>query len=92
MNRYSIVKPSSGMDTLAIISDIHGNLEALTAVLDKIESLGIERIVCLGDIVGYGPNPVECIHLLKDCEAIVTGDWDAAAISTDDPCWSHHRS
>lgn len=88
MNRDSIVKPSSGMNTLAIISDIHGNLEALTPVLDKIESLGIERIVCLGDIVGYGPNPVECIQLLKDCECIVTGDWDAAAISTDDPCWS----
>lgn len=72
----------------AIISDIHGNLEALTAVLDAIDSLGIKRIVCLGDIVGYGPNPVECIQLLKDCETIVTGDWDAAAISTDDPCWS----
>ncbi|MEO1617845.1 MAG: metallophosphoesterase family protein, partial [Planctomycetota bacterium] len=72
----------------AIISDVHGNLEALTAVLDAIESLGIERIVCLGDIVGYGPNPVECIQLLKYCECIVTGDWDAAAISTFDPCWS----
>jgi len=88
VNRDSIVKPSSGTDTRAIICDIHGNLEALTAVLDAIESLGIERIVCLGDIVGYGPNPVECIDLLKGYEAIVTGDWDAAAISTDDPCWS----
>tara|TARA_R110002049_G_scaffold288423_1_gene470934 strand:+ start:115997 stop:116746 length:750 start_codon:yes stop_codon:yes gene_type:complete len=72
----------------AIISDIHGNLEALKAVISKIDLLGISRIVCLGDIVGYGPNPVECIHLLKDCETIVTGDWDAAAVSTDDPCWS----
>ncbi|NND97614.1 MAG: metallophosphoesterase [Pirellulaceae bacterium] len=72
----------------AIISDIHGNVEALMAVLEKIESLGIDQIVCLGDIVGYGPNPVDCIHLLKDCETIVTGDWDAAAISAEDPCWS----
>lgn len=72
----------------AIISDIHGNLEALRAVISQIESLGIGRIVCLGDIVGYGPNPVECIHLLENCETIITGDWDAAAISTDDPCWS----
>jgi len=72
----------------AIISDTQGNLEALKAVLGKIASLGIDQIVCLGDIVGYGPNPVECIHLLKDCETIVTGDWDTAAVSTEDPCWS----
>ncbi|WP_283433072.1 metallophosphoesterase family protein [Neorhodopirellula lusitana] len=88
MSRDCIAHPSSGTDPLAIISDIHGNLEALTAVLSQIESLGIKRIVCLGDIVGYGPNPVQCIHLLADCETTVTGDWDAAAISTDDPCWS----
>ena len=41
----------------AIISDIHGNLEALTAVLQKIKELGITEVVCLGDIIGYGPNP-----------------------------------
>lgn len=84
MNRDS----ASLQPTKAIISDVHGNLEALKAVLEKIASLGIDQIVCLGDIVGYGPNPVECIHLLKDCETIVTGDWDAAALSTEDPCWS----
>ena len=88
MSRDLIVKPSSGTDAIAIISDIHGNLEALVAVLGQIESMGINRIMCLGDIVGYGPNPVECIQLLKDCETIVTGYWDAAAVSTDDPCWS----
>jgi hypothetical protein len=88
MRRDAIVNSDSGSDLLAIISDIHGNLEALRAVLDQIDKLGIRRVVCLGDIVGYGPNPVQCIHLLKDCDAIVTGDWDAAAISSDDPCWS----
>ena len=67
----------------AIISDIHGNLEALPAVLGKIESLGIDQIVCLGDIVGS--NPVECIHLMEDCATIVIRDWDAAMISAEDP-------
>ena len=45
----------------AIISDIHGNLEGLEAVLADIESQGISEIYCLGDIIGYGPNPRECI-------------------------------
>jgi Icc-related predicted phosphoesterase len=59
MSRNSIPNPSPGSDALAIISDIHGNLEALVSVLGYIESIGVQRIVCLGDIVGYGPNPVE---------------------------------
>lgn len=87
MNRKSIPNPSPGSDALAIISDIHGNLEALVSVLGYIESFSVKRIVCLGDIVGYGPNPVECIHLLRQCETLIIGDWDAAAISSDDPCW-----
>ncbi|MFM8723505.1 MAG: metallophosphoesterase family protein, partial [Planctomycetaceae bacterium] len=41
----------------ALISDIHGNLEALKAVLADIRSKGITEIFCLGDVVGYGPNP-----------------------------------
>src|ERR1043166_4148839 len=45
----------------AIISDVHGNLEALDAVLADIKSRGIDRTICLGDIIGYGPNPVECV-------------------------------
>jgi len=49
----------------AIIADIHSNLEALTAVLDDIEHRGgVDEIWCLGDIVGYGPDPCEC---LDDC-------------------------
>lgn len=47
----------------AIISDIHANLEALQAVLKDIESQGITEVVCLGDIIGYGPDPRECIKL-----------------------------
>ena len=45
----------------ALISDIHANLEALRVVLDDIRSQGIREIYCLGDIVGYGPNPCECL-------------------------------
>ena len=45
----------------AIISDIHSNLEALQAVLDDIASQNVQEIYCLGDVVGYGPNPRECV-------------------------------
>lgn len=64
---------------LAIISDIHGNLEALTAVLGEIEARGIERIICLGDVVGYGPNPRECMDLVMErCEFALMGNHDFA--------------
>ena len=49
----------------AIVSDIHGNLEAFTAVLAEIDRRGIQHIVCLGDVVGYGPNPMECLDLVR---------------------------
>ena len=45
----------------AILSDIHANLEALQAVLADVEQHRPERVLCLGDIVGYGPNPIECL-------------------------------
>ena len=48
----------------AVISDIHSNLEALNAVLADIEERGIKAIYCLGDVVGYGPNPRECLDLV----------------------------
>jgi diadenosine tetraphosphatase ApaH/serine/threonine PP2A family protein phosphatase len=61
----------------AIISDIHANLEALTAVLTHIDTQRIDRIICLGDIVGYGPNPVECVDLItKRCEWSLMGNHD----------------
>lgn len=48
-----------------IISDIHGNLEALNAVFEDIKNINVDRIICLGDIIGYGPNPNECLELIK---------------------------
>jgi predicted phosphodiesterase len=49
----------------AIISDIHANAAALRAVLADIDQRGINRIVCLGDTVGYGPDPLECVDLVR---------------------------
>lgn len=50
---------------IAIISDIHGNLEALSEVLVDIESTGIDDIVCLGDCIGYGPDPEAVINEIR---------------------------
>ena len=50
----------------AVISDIHGNAEALRTVLADIDGRGLDRIICLGDIVGYGPQPLECVDLVAE--------------------------
>ena len=65
----------------AFISDIHANLEALEAVLKDIETKKVDEIICLGDIVGYGANPNECVELVsKNCPVTLLGNHDAAAI------------
>jgi len=66
----------------AIIADIHANLAAFTAVLDDIEWRGgVEEVWCLGDMVGYGPDPHQCIELLRQYSHIcVAGNHDWAAI------------
>lgn len=65
----------------ALISDIHGNLEALEAVLDDIQQQRIDEIFCLGDIIGYGPNPRECIDLvMQNCEVSLLGNHDEGAL------------
>ena len=64
----------------AIVSDIHGNLEALEAVLADIQAQGITTIYCLGDIIGYGPNPRECIDRALSFQACVLGNHDSAAL------------
>ncbi len=66
---------------LAIISDIHSNLEALTRAFEIIDAERADDIVCLGDVVGYGANPNECIDLVRArCSTILLGNHDAAAI------------
>ncbi|UJF31632.1 metallophosphoesterase family protein [Paenibacillus hexagrammi] len=65
------------MDKIAIISDIHGNVPALEAVLNDIKEREIRRIVCLGDLVGKGPGSAEAVDRLREvCETIVQGNWD----------------
>lgn len=64
-----------------MISDIHANLEALEVVLDDIKSQGIKEILCLGDIIGYGPNPRECIDRVMDtCKMSILGNHDQGAM------------
>ena len=63
----------------AVISDVHSNLEALTTVLADIEKRGIKTIYCLGDVVGYGPNPKECLDLIiEKTKWCVLGNHDYA--------------
>ena len=64
----------------AIISDIHRNLEALQAVLDDIAQYQVEGICCLGDVIGYGPNPRECLDLVMDCQVCLLGNHDQAVM------------
>jgi predicted phosphodiesterase len=69
------------MMKIAIISDIHGNLEALTQALTYLDENNITEIYCLGDIVGYGPNPNECVELIiQKCQHVIIGNHDHAAI------------
>ncbi|MGA2498665.1 MAG: metallophosphoesterase family protein [Tepidisphaeraceae bacterium] len=66
---------------IAIISDIHSNLEALTAVLEEIDRRGIQEIVCLGDVIGYGPNPMECLDLvIQRTRSTLMGNHDFAVL------------
>jgi predicted phosphodiesterase len=64
---------------LALVSDIHANVEALQATLADIATQSVDRIVCLGDIVGYNTNPTECIALLREHDAFcIAGNHDRA--------------
>lgn len=85
----------------AIISDIHSNLSALNSVLADIKDKGIHRIVCLGDIVGYGPDPAECLRTIrKSCAWSVKGNHDLAVVlepfgfgknARDAAIWTKHQ-
>ncbi len=64
---------------IAIFSDIHANLEALSIVLDAYKTEKIDSFICLGDVVGYGASPNECCDLVRPLvERIVIGNHDAA--------------
>jgi predicted phosphodiesterase len=63
----------------AVISDIHSNIEALESVMREIDDRGITEVFCLGDIIGYGANPRECLDVVNErCVAAVCGNHDHA--------------
>ncbi len=64
---------------IGILSDIHSNLEALDVALRRLETERVERLYCLGDIVGYGANPNECVEKIRSlCDVCVIGNHDDA--------------
>jgi diadenosine tetraphosphatase ApaH/serine/threonine PP2A family protein phosphatase len=64
---------------IGVISDIHSNIEALREVLRRVETLNVDRLVCLGDVVGYGASVNECCELIRQhCEVTLLGNHDAA--------------
>ncbi len=66
---------------VAVVSDIHSNLPAFEAVLEAVEAAGIERIWCLGDLVGYGADPDACTTLVRErCEVSLVGNHDLAVL------------
>jgi len=72
----------------AVLSDIHSNLSAFQAVLTFLKTRPIDRIICLGDIVGYAGYPNECIELVRDCGiTTIMGNHDAGAVETLDISW-----
>ncbi|NLX96961.1 MAG: metallophosphoesterase family protein [Rhodopirellula sp.] len=64
----------------AVISDLHSNLEALSAVMADVQGQGINDVYCLGDIIGYGPNPRECIDIVTKCKVCLLGNHDQGAL------------
>ncbi|MCP4645927.1 MAG: metallophosphoesterase family protein [bacterium] len=70
----------------ALISDVHANLQALTAVLAKIDENGVDQIVCLGDVVGYNADPDECVRIIRERTIpTVCGNHDAVACGIEEP-------
>ncbi len=65
------------MDKIAVISDIHGNLEAVEAVFADIRAREVDAVYCLGDMIGFGPNPLECLeYTLEHCDIVLGGDFE----------------
>jgi len=66
---------------LALTADVHANIEALQATMKDIAAQSVDRIVCLGDIVGYNTDPAQCIALLRNANALcIAGNHDRAVI------------
>lgn len=80
------------MERIAIISDIHGNIPALEAVLKDIKERNIDRIFCLGDLAGKGPSSAEAVDLIREsCEVVIKGNWDYFLTEKDDDLFKWHQ-
>jgi len=78
---------------IAVMGDIHGNLSALKAVLSDTSSKSVDRIFCVGDLVGYGPNPNEVIEIIKQEEiSAVMGNYDDAVAFNLPVCGCNYKS
>ena len=83
LRQYSAFLPanSRSIPLIAFISDLHSNWEALETALADIESLGVETVVCLGDVVGYGASPKIVADTTRErCAAVLLGNHDAALL------------
>jgi predicted phosphodiesterase len=86
---------AGSLTQIALISDIHGNIPALEAVLKDIKQRGIETIYCLGDLIGKGPHGDIAVDMVRThCQKVIKGNWDDfIGMETDDPVlqWHQHR-
>lgn len=74
----------------AVISDIHANQPALEAVLRDIDAQKIQDVICLGDVVGYGPDPLQCVDLIQErCSLTVMGNHEEALVK-EAAAWGFH--
>jgi predicted phosphodiesterase len=65
------------MAIYGVLGDIHGNREALDAALRQLDEIGIDRLLCVGDIIGYNADPAECVAMLRERKALcITGNHD----------------
>ena len=80
-------------DSIALISDLHGNIPALEAVLSDIKRRNISRIFCLGDLVGKDPHSEKVVDICQDvCEVTIQGNWDDCIVrDTDKPTLRWHQ-
>jgi predicted phosphodiesterase len=70
------------MTMYALISDIHSNVEALTAVYADMAAFPVEKVYCLGDVIGYGPEPRETLEMVRRAEFILLGNHEEGLLST----------
>ncbi len=81
MSEHASDTPGSGPARVALCSDVHGNLPAFQAVLADIESVGVDEVWNLGDLVGYGGQPDECVALAREsCDLCLIGNHDLVVI------------